>query len=591
MSLQVSRILNQSTQLNTGQGQVVKSDVPIAQNNQGQSAPKELNLAIGSTISGTVEESKDNMVSIKLSNGQTVLAKLEESLAFSKGANVAFSVSGMSDGQYILKSLFTNTAMQATGEKALLQAGIAVNENSLSMVSEMMEDGMPVDKNSLQAMYKEVVSHPQTSGANIVAMNRLQIPITDTNVNQFQAYMNLEHQISEGVTHIADSLVEAYQELSASGEDKAFPMMKELVQLFGQELDEKQLAGMKADVLTNDAPKESDLPHSKEGTISINPDGLQPQMKENVGSEGASYLEALKKIAAMANPEAAESVTEEKQTPQMANDGLQNAKAMTETLRFLGMNEETIQKYLQGNVSDKQLLGFAKELLAQMDSFDGQSFADKLTKLFDQKDFQTALKNEMSKALLLSPQELAQKEDVKAYYDKLNQQLGKLSQSMSQVLPQDSQPMQQLTNMQDNLQFMDQLNQTMSYIQLPMKLLSDKAHGDLYVYTNKKHMADSDGTVSAFLHLDMDHLGPVDVYVTMQEKKVNTNFTLRDDEMIDFIAQRIDQLNERLAQKGYQMTAKITKKEIQTESNVMQEMIEDHKQLPLIGTKSFDMRA
>ena len=104
-------------------------------------------------------------------------------------------------------------------------------------------------------------------------------------------------------------------------------------------------------------------------------------------------------------------------------------------------------------------------------------------------------------------------------------------------------------------------------------------------------MANSDGSVSAYLHLDMEHLGPVDVYVAMQGQKVSTNFYLRDDEMIDFVSAHIDQLDDRLAQKGYQMQVSIAKKDSTGHSGVMQEIVEDHKGSILIGSQSFDVRA
>lgn len=585
MSLNISGIFNPNAHVlsqQTSQTVQANADGSAASQSGGKET---INLSIGSTISGTVEETDKNMVSIRLSNGQTVLAKLEESFAFGKGSNVIFSVSGVSDGQYILKSLFQNTAMQATGEKALLQAGIAVNDNSLGMVSEMMEDGMSIDKNSLQTMYKEVAAHPQASGANIVAMNRLQIPITNANIAQFQAYMNLEHRISAGIAEFSNSLIDSYEQLSLSKDGTLGNLMKQVMDQFGEALDAPELAQMRLSVNPEAEVQAQNIQQAENMQQAENPGAV-------IGAEQTDdkNLIMLKQLMQFENVEG-----ETEQTGQgvVGNEEI-SAKDMPvsdfhNTLRSLGMNEETLEKLQHGNISDKEMVGFAKALLDEAVSNEDGHLMNEIHKLFDSKEFQSALKNEMSRQLLLTPEHLAQKEDVESYYKNLNEQLGKLAKSLSQFLPQDSQPMQQLHSMQDNLQFMEHMNQTMSYIQLPMKLLSDQAHGDLYVYTNKKNMAQSDGTVSAYLHLDMDHLGPVDVYVAMQDKKVSTNFYLKDDEMIDFIAQRIDQLNERLEKKGYQMTANITKKE--KETSVMQEIIEDHKEMHMISTRSFDVRA
>ena len=76
-------------------------------------------------------------------------------------------------------------------------------------------------------------------------------------------------------------------------------------------------------------------------------------------------------------------------------------------------------------------------------------------------------------------------------------------------------------------------------------------------------MSSDDSTVTAFMHLDMDHLGPVDVYVSMDLKsggKVQTDFTVADDEILSFLEENIHILNERLNKRGYDLSCKMTLK-------------------------------
>ena len=110
----------------------------------------------------------------------------------------------------------------------------------------------------------------------------------------------------------------------------------------------------------------------------------------------------------------------------------------------------------------------------------------------------------------------------------------------SSVLGKDSSLYQNVNRLSQNIDFMNQLNQTFTYIQVPLKLSGQNANGDLYVYTNKKNLAKKNGSVSAFLHLDMDHLGSVDVYVAMENQRVSTNFKVRDDSILDLIEANID---------------------------------------------------
>lgn len=141
-----------------------------------------------------------------------------------------------------------------------------------------------------------------------------------------------------------------------------------------------------------------------------------------------------------------------------------------------------------------------------------------------------------------------------------------------------------------NIDFINQLNQTFTYIQIPLKMSGQNANGDLYVYSNKKSLAAKDGTVSAYLHLDMDHLGSVDCYVTMRDDHVTTNFKVRDDEVLDLIEQNIGWLDERLQKRGYHLQSTVSVSD--EETSVIQEM---EKQLGVgsvpISKVSFDARA
>ncbi len=87
-----------------------------------------------------------------------------------------------------------------------------------------------------------------------------------------------------------------------------------------------------------------------------------------------------------------------------------------------------------------------------------------------------------------------------------------------------------------------------------------EATGDLFVYTNKKNLAEKEGNVSALLHLDMKNLGPIDVYASLSPgNNVFTKFYLPDESMIDFINDNIHILNERLEGRGYSIKAEVTK--------------------------------
>lgn len=570
MSIDFSNLFNRNTNMDAarmGNSSAINS---VPAQTQVKSA-QELNLSPGTTIQGQVVSSDGENVSIRLADQSLIEAKLDANVNLQTNSNVYFEVNGVSsNGQIVLRSLFQNTAMGQTAQNALMQAGITPNENSLGMVSSMMENGMPIDKQALQSMYRQVVSHPELSGANVVSMNRLNLPLTDSNIQQFQAYLNLEHQISEGVDHIADSTLSLLKELGTSGEQNLQTVAGQLLDVFADSIDAET---MEAFFKQDSVVLEENQIGSMEQDVT-----LSKNVEESM--DVSKRLEAAFAKAMGGSEQVDQAVSEASK--------VDSSGPLSSVLKELGVNEESVKTLLS---DEKHLLDFAKTMLEKASLEGDTKLTQGLTKLLSDDDFGKALKGQMTKQWLMEPDVVADKEAVEGFYEKLREQTGRLATTLSQVLPDQATLAKELTNLHDNLDFMHQMNQTMSYIQLPLKLNGDSAHGDLYVYTNKKHLASEDGNVSAFLRLDMEHLGPVDVYIAMQNQNVSTNFYLKDDEIIDLIADNIHILNERLEAQGYHMNATITQKEEKVDGGIMQEILEDHKDNMLIGTKSFDVRA
>lgn len=170
------------------------------------------------------------------------------------------------------------------------------------------------------------------------------------------------------------------------------------------------------------------------------------------------------------------------------------------------------------------------------------------------------LRGSLEEVFMLKPEETADKEKVKEYYKGLKEKCDGLRELFQSVGKEAVQLDKSMQNMSENVRFMEALNEAFTYIQLPLKLANEQAHGDLYVYTKKKTVRNEQEGVSAFLHLDMEHLGAVDVLVRLTEQRVATNFTLETEELLDFIEQHMELLTQRLEKKGYSCSTQIMMK-------------------------------
>lgn len=213
-----------------------------------------------------------------------------------------------------------------------------------------------------------------------------------------------------------------------------------------------------------------------------------------------------------------------------------------------------------------------------------------MTKLFGSKEFAAILKNRAEKQWLLEPEQLKEASKVSDLYERLDHQMKQMENMMKAAGVTQNSFVQTAADIRSNVEFMNQINQVYTYVQLPLKLSGQNASGDLYVYTNKKNLNDPEAELTAFLHLDLDNLGSTDVSIRMKDKNVKTNFYIADDASYDLIEKHLPVLEKRLAQKGYRCSITMSKEEKKVE------FVEDFLQrdMPQAGTLhrySFDVRA
>ena len=536
-------------------------------------------LTVGSAISGQVMKVEGDTVYVKLPS-EVLTAKLQEGVNLQPGQSVTFAVSGISDKQITLQALFQNSAQTQVLGKALEQAGIVQTADSLSMVDAMMREGMSVDKNSLWQMYRQVLDHPQTTGENIVLMNRLQIPVNDLTAAQFQNLQNANGQLAQAANALTDSLFAEFTDMAAQSQQEAAAFMKELVLLLGES---SQTEAWQAGALGQEVPQDVQLA-----------DGNPQAVAEN--SAGQTDAAEDPATARMAGGQAAENGVDARLAfdgqVQTETDGRQvQAEADNRQLQTSGLDKQGTEGQAALSTTAENTVQSSTDSLAELMKSDLFTKGDtrQLLRLFSSKEFRNLLTEQMKENFLLKPEMVADKEEVEQFFTKLREQVSRLAQTVSEAGKAQTQLFTQTNQLRENLDFLHQLSQTMQYVQLPLRMAGQETTGDLYVYANKKGLTKED-SISAFLHLDMEHLGPVDVYVAMQNRRVNTHFYLQDDAMIDFIQAHIHLLNERLEQKGYQMQTEVSQKD--TPSKVTEEMRKDQEEESVcINQYSFDVRA
>ena len=142
-------------------------------------------LTAGSTVTGEIIDKNGNEVTIRFGDDQTMSAKLQGDANIEVGMRLTFEVARSSNGQTALRPLFSNLSNSSAAMTALRAAGLPVNNTTLAMTDRMMTESMPVNRNALAEMFRNVSTHQNVSPESIVQMTKLNMPLTESNLALF----------------------------------------------------------------------------------------------------------------------------------------------------------------------------------------------------------------------------------------------------------------------------------------------------------------------------------------------------------------------------------------------------------------------
>ena len=545
------------------------------------------NLKPGQTLQGTVVGRNGNTVQIALTQEFSINAKIDQNIQLTLGQLMSFEIKTNNGSLLSLSPLYTNTANVETILRALSAAGLQETAGNIEMVAAMMEEGMPIDRESILNMSRQLLEFPGQDPTSVIQMTRLGLPITEADIRQFEQYKNLNYQLLDSAETIMDELPKVFAELISEGNpQEAHIFYQNVLDIFTSMGEDNVL--VQADIEQQNAGQ----------TVAEMELLLQNKVNEPAGTEqsviqqeGSDQIQQPASGSEVINGNGV-SFTQEDNVAETSVLTNRQWNSLADMLKEMGIESTLTEQIRNGEVSPRELLNLIKDFLGKEKA--GGIMPPELEQVLNSREFHTLLKSEIEKQWLIEPKNVADPDKVEKLYERIRQQSAKLLETLQTADKGNTSAARTVQNLQNNVDFMNKMNQVFTYIQLPLKMTGSKAHGDLYVYTNKKSLAKKDGNVSALLHLDMEHLGPLDVYVAMQNQKVSTNFTLSDESALDLIEQHIGLLDERLAKRGYDLKAQFQIREtedVKDGEGIMQTILKQDKNISVLSRTSFDMRA
>ncbi|MBO5246509.1 MAG: flagellar hook-length control protein FliK [Eubacterium sp.] len=565
-------------QYNKNANQVVGTPVPAATVSSLTAALKE--LMPGSIFEGNISYIKGSNVILSLENGQNVRARLDQhALKLVQGQSMFFQVKSNEGGVVAIRPYMGNGKANPTLIRALQAAGLPTTEKNLDMVNAMMKEQMPIHAEALQNMYRSVVSHEGIHVNTLVQMTKLEMPITPQLAVQFENYRNDTHALLGQMNDFIEQMP-VFLETQSADVPQMVQMNTQMLAVLTEGLAEEPLVLPQEQNLNAEMPSQA-MPMSEAATVLPQdaPETLEGMFLSEVADEavdGQKHLYQPNQIGGLFSA----------QTHEDVSDVLRSIGNLIENEAVFDENGS-----LNKNLTARQLLGFIdRELQTQLKM--GMLEADDVKDIFSNKGYQELLKHVCEEQWLLQPQQVKEPEKISALYERLERQMEQMEQILKSTGNEQSALSHATEQIRGNVDFMNEVNQIYNYVQLPLKMNGQSANGELYVYTNKRKLREENGELSAFLHLDMEHLGSTDVYVKMKGKAVQTDFSFSDDESYALVQKYLPILDAKLAALGYQVT--ITVNQTEEKMNFVEDFLK--KDLPGGSTDrvhrySFDVRA
>lgn len=582
-------------------------------------------MAVGNVFEGSINQMDNGIVTLGLPDGKMIQAKLDSGVSVREGESMFFQVRSNNGAQIAIRPFSNGITTNPTLLHALEAANIQANGKMITMVNTMMEQSMSIDKQSLLHMAKLVMGNDQMDITSIVQMAKLGIPVTEEMAAQFENYKSDQYAIIDQLESVMELLPEKLAGGSLNPKElldfnqqmmKIFlgngdlPAAEQSVQ--NTENVAQQTEDGKVLVLDSGGSQQS-AEGLKQAALdaleipiqTVTADGKEAVLQENVLQEDnpvyvkpgeTDVVQQAKAHQAALDSEnqiPAQTAESGKYSPDRIKNLLSDAQIqqLSKQLKQVPELSQNPVLFSEGALSEdiksKELLQFLEQAFSSENPFSRQA----LGSLVSSKAYRALVRNVMEKQWLLKPEELTTEHKVEELYERLDRQLGQ----MEKVLKEFGQNTQQLTNtaanVRENIQFMNQLNQTYAYVQIPLKLAGQNAHSDLYVYTDKRKARQKDGELTAFLHLDLDHLGSTDVSIKLHQKKVTTNFYIKDDVSYQLLMDHLDELERRLNEKGYH--AKIHVENQEEKVNFVEDLLKQGTPSAggMVHRYSFDVRA
>lgn len=568
-----------------------------------RAAGSNITVREGETLRGVVSDIHGNEITISLEDGPSFTGKHPEASRYSIGQKAAFLISGLENGTIYMKSISQAylLGMEDAIEQALEEAGLPKSPRNLDIVRSLLKNQQSISKESINASLHLCARYPEADVDSVITMKRLGFPMTEATVKQFDQYQNQTHSLLQRMNQLTDSMGDLLTGLSKESPAIARYAANEVLNtaLASQPSpEEQQLADLLADKNATQTPATTESENA-EPTSSAAPtdaaddslSGMIPNADETPAIH-STFAKMKQIIAGITEHSPFLSSTEEAMETSFITEQTGHLLSEYERTELTGLattflHEETDLTSLQdGTMTARKFLNLLKEHLPQLRDSD-------VADLLSSSGFRKLLKGQFLSSWCLSPETLKKEGSLNQLYQTMEKQVSELTQlsRMFGTRPAGAAMVNTANDLQQNLDFIKLINEQFTYMQLPLKLSQQNAHGDLYVMTKKNTLKQSKDRLKALLHLELDSLGSLDIHITKEYTNLSIRFYIAKESSRKLLEKNANLLQDSLNEKGFHLSSEFLTKE--ENHNLVQTFTEQEAAAPIgnITRYNFDLRA
>lgn len=512
-------------------------------------------------------------------------------------------------------------------ENVLIAAGVVSNESSRQIVEFLIGRQMPVDRDSVRKLVTENKAYPKADLDMLCLMNRNHIPVNEASILGMEHFLNSETMLAEALDKVFEDIEHA---LDAEPGDPSEVMSEAVSAEAVSEFDGTVMADGEFGAVTAGEAGEY-MPLNGEAVSEVPMDSSEAIAEtavfaengaETVSSEdeGAGHTVGAEKAAEADEETAYGGKIDMEETGSDGRSGVtghSEGRALTGSELRAGIKAYTMSDYRnapyggdRSSMAERARLTFRTTEDAGLKAATGEnetaepkeSLREAVERLVNRDGFISETQESGAELVLKLREKLAMKPDeinresIKKLYESISELLKKTSDASD--VGGHSPLKAHALEAQKLLEFMRDASDIYPYVEIPVKLEDSRTEAGLYVYSKEKGKNIDPENCTALLHIDMPHLGLLDIRLGLSGRQLGMIFSA-DEEPMRFLESEIDELVDTLVKKDYTVTPKF---EVRGESDsenagdtrgteASDEGSSEDKQTFDPGGKSFDVKA